>query len=219
MLISCLGIYHLATLDGRKGKKMSNKRINNIMVVLRLIMKEAAEENGFNSPFTNFKRLKVVKPEIQPLSLEEVFTFLENVNEKHHDLYVARFFTGMRTAEIDGIQWKYVDFSTRKIHVRETWENRQWVSPKTATSVRDIEMSKMVTEALLRQKAKTGSGSLVFTTKNGTPLDHDDMTRRIWYPTLKKAGLAPRTPYQSRHTFATLMLASGESPEGIITVR
>jgi len=206
----------LAQLDGRrKGRKMSNKRINNVMTVFRMIMNEAAEEHGFVNPFMNFKQLKVVKPDIMPLSLAEVFTFLENVHEKHHDYYVVRFFTGMRTAEIDGLQWKYVDFASKKIQVRETWENRQGVSPKTATSIRDIEMSIMVEEALLRQKAKTGNGHLVFTTRSGRPLDHDDMARRIWYPTLKKAGLAPRAPYQSRHTFATMMLASGENPEWV----
>jgi integrase len=206
---------HLAQLDGRKGRKMGNKRINNIMTVFRMIMNEAAEEHGFSSPFMNFKRLKVVKPDIMPLSLDEVFTFLENVPEKHHDYYVVRFFTGMRTAEIDGLQWKYVDFSASKIQVRETWENRLWVSPKTETSVRDIEMSKTVEEALLRQKALTFNGPMVFCTRSGKPLDHDDITRRIWYPTLKKAGLAPRAPYQSRHTFATMMLASGENPEWV----
>jgi integrase len=206
---------HLAQLDGRKGRKMGNKRINNIMAIFRMIMNEAAEEHGFISPFTNFKRLKVGKPEIMPLSLEEVFTFLKDVRKKYHDYYVVRFFTGMRTAEIDGLQWKYIDFGSRKIQVRETWENRQWVSPKTETSVRDIEMSKIVEDALIRQKTRTGSGPIVFPTRSGKPLDHDDITRRIWYPTLKKAGLASRAPYQSRHTFATLMLAAGENPEWV----
>ena len=37
----------------------------------------------------------------------------------------------------------------------------------------------------------------------------------MWYPTLVKAGLKKRNPYQTRHTYATLLLASGESPEWI----
>jgi integrase len=205
----------LGQLNGRKGNKMSHKRINNIMVVFRMLMNEVVEEYGIDNSFLNIKPLKVVKPAIMPLSVEEVFTFLKHVPEKHHDYYIVRFFTGMRTAEIDGLKWKFVDFTSKKIQVRETWEGRQWVSPKTETSIRDIDMSPIVEEALRRQKAITGDGQLVFRTRSGRPWDHDDMTRRIWYPTLKKAGLAPRAPYQSRHTAATMWLASGENPEWV----
>jgi integrase len=205
----------LAQLDGRKGNKIKNKTINNIIDVFSMAMSEAAEEYEFENPFLNLKRLKVRKPDILPLSVDEVFTFLNFVPEKYRDYYIVRLFTGMRTEEVDGIQWKYVDFSAKKIHVRETWENRQWVSPKTETSVRDIDMAKNVEEALLRQKEITGDGELVFRTKSGRPFDHDDVTKRIWYPTLIKAGLAPRAPYQSRHTAASMWLASGENPEWV----
>ncbi len=49
----------------------------------------------------------------------------------------------------------------------------------------------------------------------GNPLDHRNVTKRIWYPTLLVLGLTRRRPYQTRHTTATLWLASGESPEWI----
>ncbi len=205
----------LAQLDGRKGRKIGNTRINNIMDILRMVMNEAVEEYEIKNPFSNLKSLKARKPDIMPLSMDEIFTFLKYVKAKYHDYYVVRFFTGMRTAEIDGLKWKYVDFAAKTINVRETWENREWVSPKTESSSRDIEMSTIVEEALKRQRTITGDGEIVFPTRSGKPLDHDDITRRIWYPTLKKAGLAPRAPYQSRHTAASLWIASGESPEWI----
>jgi integrase len=37
----------------------------------------------------------------------------------------------------------------------------------------------------------------------------------VWYPGLRRAGLRRRTMYQTRHTYATLMLATGENPEWI----
>ena len=101
----------------------------------------------------------------------------------------------------------------KKILVRETWQNKQWVSPKTASSVRDIDMSKIVEQALLDQKLITGHKELVFCNRNGQPFDYNNISKRVWYPTLKKAGLVPRTPYQTRHTAATLWLGSGENPE------
>jgi integrase len=205
----------LSELGGRKDEKMSNKRINNIIQLLRLIINEAAEEHDFSTPFLNLKPLAVTKPDIMPLSLDEVFLFLKHVQESFHDYYIVRFFTGMRTAEIDGLKWKYVDFKSRKILVRTTWQRNQWVTPKTQSSVRDIDMMKIVEEALLKQKAITGDGEMVFRTKKGNPLEHGNVSKRVWYPTLLKAGLAERTPYQTRHTAATLWLASGENPEWV----
>ena len=200
--------------QGRSGP-LTNKRINNIMAVLRIILNEAAEEFDIPSPFANLKPLAVNKPVIMPLSLKEVFQFLAKVPPAFYNYYVVRFFTGMRTAEIDGLKWKFVDFSNKKIMVRETWQNRQWVSPKTETSVRDIDMSKRVEEALLNQKAATGHGKLVFCNRDSNPFDYNNVSKRIWYPTLKKSKLTPRAPYQTRHTAATMWLASGENPEWV----
>jgi integrase len=206
---------YLSEHKGRSGNNMSNKRINNILSVLRLILNEAAEQFDLSSPFVNLKPLPLKKPDIMPFSLDEVLLFLNAVRKDFYNYYVVRFFTGMRTAEIDGLKWKYVDFKNRKILVKETWQNRQWVSPKTESSIRDIDMLKIVETALLSQRQITGNRELVFCTKTGKPLDHNNVSKRIWYPTLKKAGLIERNPYQTRHTAATLWLASGENPEWV----
>jgi integrase len=204
----------LAELKGRRGR-LSNKRINNILAVLRLIINEAAEEFDFQTPFINLKPLPIRKPDIMPFSLDEVLAFLKQVRKDFYNYYVVRFFTGMRTAEIDGLQWIYVDFANKKILIRETWQNKQWVSPKTESSVRDIDISQLVAEALLMQKETTGVMALVFCNGNGSPLDSSNISKRIWYPTLKQVGLPLRNPYQTRHTAATLWLAAGENPEWV----
>lgn len=47
------------------------------------------------------------------------------------------------------------------------------------------------------------------------PLDHKNVTNRVWYPLLRHLGIEKRRPYQCRHTAATLWLAAGENPEWI----
>ena len=101
----------LSLKDGRKGKKMSNKRINNIMAVLRLIMNEATDEFKFSSPFEKLAPLGTNKEDINPFSLMEVTRFLDGVRPDFVNYYTVRFLTAMRTAEIDGLTWKYVDFA------------------------------------------------------------------------------------------------------------
>ncbi len=125
-------------------------------------------------------------------------------------------YTGMRTAEIDGLKWKFVDFERRQILIRETVVDGHDDTTKTPESVRAIEMSSLVYKALREQHTVTGGLSkYVFCTRNGSPLQHRNVTKRVWTPTLRRLGMNLRRPYQTRHTAATLWLAAGENPEWI----
>jgi integrase len=194
---------------------LSADRINHIITILRMILTDAADRYDFNNPAQNIKALKVQKSDVEPFSLQEVQQILRACDEDFRDYFLIRFFTGMRTGEIDGLKWKFVDFDKRLILIRETIVNGEEETGKTIESFRDIQMSTPVYEAFLRQKAKTGNGKWVFVNCSGNPLDHRNVTKRIWYPLLKKCGLSERRPYQTRHTAATLWLAAGESPEWI----
>ncbi len=52
----------------------------------------------------------------------------------------------------------------------------------------------------------------IFPNADGGRLNLDNLRHRIWYPTLRRAGLRPRDLYQCRYTFASLMLQAGEDP-------
>jgi integrase len=103
----------------------------------------------------------------------------------------------------------------KEILVRETWVMGQREYTKNDGSQRETQMSKPVYDALLAQRNATGEYAYVFCNRLGTPLSHNNITRRVWYPLLRYLGLEKRRPYQTRHTAATLWLAAGESPEWI----
>jgi len=62
------------------------------------------------------------------------------------------------------------------------------------------------------RQATMGKSDYVFLNFYGRPLLPNSVNYHIWKPALKKAGLKPRSLYQTRHTFATLMLDAGELP-------
>lgn len=176
----------------------------------------SANRYEFNTPFRRIKPLKIKKPEVQPFTLEEVRLILESVRVDYRNYYTVRFFTGMRTGEIDGLKWKYVDFDRRLIYVRETIVAGEEDDTKTIGSVRDIQMSQVVYDALRQQhKATAHLSPYVFCNLKGNPLEHVNVTKRILYPLLASLNLERRRPYQTRHTAATLWLAAGEAPEWI----
>lgn len=206
----------LGEKPGRAGSRLSNKRINNVLGVLRRAMADAADRYGFTSPCTNIKPLKIRKTDVQPFSLDEVQRLLATVRADWRDYFTLRFLTGVRTGEAHGLKWKYVDFERRLILIRETFVLGEDEYTKTDSSQRDIQMSQPVYEALRRQHEATGKLSdYVFCTRDGNPIDNKNFSDRVWYPLLRHLGLAPRRPYQMRHTAATLWLASGEAPEWV----
>ncbi len=159
------------------------------------------------------ENLKVSKPDIFPLSMEEVKRFLECVLPLYRNFFVVAFFTGMRFGEMSALKWKNVDFRLNVIKVRETRVRGEEGRPKTKGSVRDIQMLPPVIEALRDQRKFTmGRSEYVFLNHNNRPLLPGSVNYHVWKPALKKAGLKPRSLYQTRHTFATLMLDGREHP-------
>lgn len=204
-----------ATAKGKQSK-LSAARINKMLNPLRQILNEAADRFDFRTPFDSVKQLKTKRTDVDPFTLAEVKQVLDTVRPDFKHYFTVRFFTGMRTGEIDGLQWKYVDFENRLILVRETVVGGEEEYTKTDGSQRDIQMSQLVFDALKAQFEATGKLSkFVFCNRLGTPLDHKNVTNRVWYPLLRHLNLKKRRPYQCRHTAATLWLASGEAPEWI----
>lgn len=201
---------------GKNQTSLKASRINQIMTPLRMILNDAAERYEFESPYKNINNLKESKIEVTPFSLEEVHKILTTVREDFRPYYTIRFFTGMRTSEIDGLQWKNIDLQRREIHIREALVNGVLGGTKTYGSDRTIQMSDRVYQAFLQQKSlNNGKSDFVFCNRDGGPLDYRLVNNRVWHPILRFLGLKSRRAYQTRHTAATLWLSAGENPEWI----
>jgi integrase len=111
-----------------KETKLSAARINKMLNPLRQILNEAADRFNFPTPCQNIKQLRIKRTDVDPFSLEEVKSILATVREDFRDYFTVRFFTGMRTGEVDGLKWKYIDFERRLI-----WSARRWSSATRST--------------------------------------------------------------------------------------
>ena len=207
----------LAKVPARKASStLSNRRINSVMKPLRQILNEAADRLEFTSAFRNIKPLKMKRSDVMPFTLEEVQQILTTVRADFRSYFTVRFFTGMRTGEVHGLKWKYVDFERRLILVREAIVMKEEDELKTDGSVRDIQMTDLVFDALQAQFKFTGKLSeFVFCNRKGEPIDNQNFLNRVWSPLLRHLQLPHRRAYQMRHTAATLWLAAGEAPEWI----
>jgi integrase len=207
----------LAKVSIRKGTStLSARRINAVMKPLRQILNEAAERFEFNAVFRNIKPLKMKRSDVNPFTLNDVQKILVNCRPDYRNYFTVRFFTGMRTGEVHGLKWKYIDWEHRLILVRESVVLNEEDDLKTDGSLRDIKMNQLVFDALQAQHQVTGKSSdYVFCNGKGRPVDNLNFINRVWKPMLRNLGIEHRRAYQMRHTAATLWLAAGEAPEWI----
>jgi integrase len=192
----------------------TNNRAINILCPMRSIFKLALKSEYIDrNPMNLLDPLKAEKPDINPFSMEDVKLFLENVDPFYRNFFVVAFFTGMRFGEMSALKWKNVDFRLLVIKVRETLVMGEEGNPKTQASIRDIDIKKfqMVVEAFREQrKATFGKSPYVFLNRYGNPVKPSSVRKHVWDKTIAKIGIEHRTMLQTRHTFITLMLDSGE---------
>ena len=191
----------------------SAKRINNILVPLRSVFK-LAHKNKYvkENLMLLVENHKIEKPNIRPLSMDEVRLFLDNVNPFYQPFFTVAFFTGMRGGEMSALKWDNVHLDTKRIEIVETRVYGEEGRPKTGSSYRTIDMLPMVHNALQEQASRTRLKSkYVFLNCDDKPIDVETLRKNAWTEGLKGAGIDYRPMIQTRHTFATLMITAGEN--------
>jgi integrase len=193
---------------------LSAKRKNNVMVPVKNIFNDAMRREDLrDNPCQLIRRFKEEKPLIDPFSFPEMKAFLDAVDPHYVAYFTTAFLSGMRPNEMLALKWLHVDFEMRCITIREGRVQGIEGPPKTLSSFRDVDMLEPLRQVLLQHRAASPQDALyVFRNRHGNPLGVDNLRNKVWYPAIKKAGLRMRTMYQTRHTFASLMLSHGEDP-------
>jgi integrase len=193
---------------------LTGKRKNNIMVPVKALFNDAKRRADIKeNPAELIRRFKEERPLIDPLSFPEMKLFLSHLDSHYVPYFTTAFLTGMRPNEMLALKWQHVDFEMRCITVREGRVQGIEGPPKTLSSYRDVDLLGPLYSVIagLRETSPPDA-RYVFATQKGKPMNVDNLRHRVWYPTLEIAGLRKRTMYQTRHTFASLMLSHGEDP-------
>lgn len=198
---------------------LSGKTIANYVSVLRDSLQLAVSDRVIaENPIGEIKAPHQ-KPPIDPFTKDEAEAIISDMF-KHYPPAVGnyietQFFTGLRTSEGIGLRWANVDLQSAHILVSEAVVNgHEKASTKTNRS-RAVILNSRAEAAITRQKAHTLlEGGYVFNDpRRGLPWTKEQFfTRYYWLPTLKRLGIRYRRPYNTRHTYATMMLMAGMKP-------
>ncbi|EDC5554763.1 DUF3596 domain-containing protein [Salmonella enterica] len=128
------------------------------------------------------------------------------------NLFRFAFNTGLRSSELCALRWADIDFIENTAHVQSASVVGVLKGTKTKAGTRKVGLNGEAMQALKDQKPFTSMKSdFIFSDpKTGEPWANSDAIRKkAWVPTLKKAGVRYRNPYQTRHTFATRHISQG----------
>jgi len=148
---------------------------------------------------------------VMPFSISEIKDILENAPKRLKNLIAVAFYTGMRTGEVIGLKWKDIDFRQGTISVNRTITAGYIQTPKTASSLRVIDLISQCEFYLEEQKKMTGLNEYVFVNSNFMHYSSSSSLNYTWKKLLEKIKLEYRSIYQLRHSFASNMLSNGEN--------
>jgi len=211
-------VAHLMGKKTPKGTPLSAKRIRNVMIPLRVIVRDAMDEyewNGLTDPFSGLNLPKVRKKRIQPFTLEEWAVLKEHFPAWFRPYFEFAVHTGLRTSEQVALKWSAVDDQFIHIELSRV-RNREKQDLKTPESNRRIEIRPSMQQILDVQKEQAArfQSEYVFVNTKGVPCVQDSL-RGVWVRAMEKSGLTFRRMYETRHTFASWALFKGETPEWV----
>ena len=206
-------------LNANDGKARSY--VNQMRRLIRVVLQSALEDGLISRNPGDSKRITISstkKQERQPLCAEQVFQIVQGLPELalNDRRYMALLlFTGMRKGEVLGLQWEDIDPKAMEIHVQRSvtfpgGANDPHIgTPKSEKSARIIPMAKELL-ALLEPLEPSG-----FVIGEGEKPLTKIAERRMLQRVERKIDLYGATPHIFRHTYATLLSASGAAPKTI----
>lgn len=212
---------HIRQALAARSKEISAHTLNNHLSPLRECLRAAVADKLIpDSPAGGIENLPTQKTEPDPFDRGEREAILDHMRAKYDDqvwaYYMTAFHTGARPCEQIVLRWADVDWKKRKLRVERARVDGEEKNATKTYKPRYIDLSDDALAALTRQKAHTfmkPHGYIFENPNTRRPWNNEQCQRQNYFiPTLKALGLRHRDAYQTRHTFATVLLMGNVNP-------
>lgn len=193
----------------------SAKTRNNAIVPLRQILEQAFQDELTHYRLSEYvKSQKHQKPPPDPFSREEADIICDHLRGRHLGNYFEfMFWSGLRPSEALALEWADVDFRNDYVRIQKAQSKGRTLDRTKTATVRDVLLNPRSRGALERQRASSLlAGGRVFLSETGQPYATEKAQRATFTTALKKLGIRHRPQYNTRHTYATMLLMAGANP-------
>lgn len=185
----------------------SQKTIKLYFIIFKSFFKYAIDNDLIdkNPIFLPKMKQQTPKETINPFSLEEALNLIKNAQDDLKTYLILGFFCGARTGEILALTFKDINLQTREIIINKSLSDSGTIdSPKTLSSNRVVDMLDIVYNHLKNLKYQSLEQRIVILPRY--------KIRSDFYALQKRLKLQRRRLYDTRHSFASIMLSKGEEP-------
>lgn len=203
--------------------QVSNKTLSNIQSCLRSALNDACDEELIElNPLAGWTYSRKEAPpkedDVDPFAPDEQAAIVAALQGQARNLVQFALWTGLRTSELVALDWGDVDWLRGEVMITKAMTQASGgiaEVPKTSAGRRSVKLLRPALEALKAQKEHTflADREIFQNPRTGERWTGDQPIRKtMWVPAMKKAGVRYRRPYQTRHTYASMMLSAGEHP-------
>jgi integrase len=216
--------------EGRLGPK----RIRDAVSVVSLVMKAAVQsgvrrDNPAAGHHVTVRRKRIRQGDV--LTMEEIHRLVEHVVDPYKPAVWLLVLTGMRPAELCGLNVRSVDLIRHSVAITETLlpvsgygdQRLQLVTgpPKTEAGDRTVpipgwlceDLAEMLAARAVPRGSVIGRDEPLFVNRVGQPLNRDKFRQTVIRPALRAAGLPEELrTYDLRHGHASMLIDMGVNP-------
>jgi integrase len=216
--------------DKMLAKGLDPSTIRNAIAPVRVIFRRALNRgeialnptSGLELPAPQGQRERIA-------SSSEAETLIGALAERDRALWATAFYAGLRSGEIQGLDWSAVDFTAGVIRVERAYDPKEgaFVEPKCKKGRRSVPIPSVLRALLLEHQMRQGRREgLVFGRDSEHPFTSSNVWRRAhtaWERMNAKRQenelepIQPITLHEARHTFASLMIAAGVNAKALST--
>ena len=225
------GVFRKFQVDLRVKKKLGKKTIDNIRSAFSCLIQYVNEEEiSKNNPLVLVKapvsklfisynedgeainqKGEPIVESVDPFTYEDTKVIIGVAEGQFKNIVTLQFFSGMRIGEMCTLRWGDVDFNNKTIHVQRSNKDTGDIGSPKNGKTRKVDMLPPVEEALREQFKLTGlNNGYIFLTKDNERYKTYETFNTHWKNLLIRTGYDHRRFYQTRHTFACIMLQKGE---------
>jgi integrase len=147
-----------------------------------------------------------IRQERIALTPVQLWQLLAELEEPYKSMVLIATLTGLRRGELFALRWGVLDFERKLIRVRESVYEGHFGTPKTRSSIRSVAMSEVLAMIFRNLRPKDATANdLVFSSRKGTPLQSENILKRIIHPACERLKLPKVGWHTLRHTSATLL--------------
>lgn len=193
-----------------KNKGLKDSSINGYCSFFKMIFRYAIandiiSKNPFYIPRFKQELHNADNGDFTPFNLSEILQLIKHAEGELRLFLIVAFFTGARTGEILALTFNDLDFQNKEIRINKTLSELGVLdSPKTKSSNRIIDMLDIVYNELIKLDYADINQNIFSLSRAVIRLKFNDLQRSL--------GFKIHKLYDTRHSFASVMLSRGEEP-------